>query len=274
MKKIILAFDGLHFSEGAFEFARQLNDLHPILLVGAFVPQLSYANLWSYANGAAGAMYIPTLEAEDSAGVEDNISRFEQLCEKNFINYKVHKDFYDFALPELRKETRYADLLIISSESFYQNVNNDNPESYLKEALRHSECPVIVVPEHFQFPRANILTYDGSESSTYAIKQFAYLFPELNNQETLLVYSSEKDDNTFPCEQQIEELVRQHFFDVSLFKLDLNPKKFVSTWLTQRPASILVCGSFGRSTVSEMFHKSFATAVIAQHRIPVFIAHK
>ena len=136
MKKILLAFDGLHFSEGAFEFARQLNDLNPILLVGAFVPQLSYANLWSYANGAAGSMYIPTLEEEDSAGVKKNISRFEELCEKNFINYKVHKDFYDFALPELRKETRYADLLIISSESFYQNINNDNPEAYLKEALR------------------------------------------------------------------------------------------------------------------------------------------
>src|SRR6187397_2460018 len=123
MKKILLAFDGLHFSEGAFEFARQLNDLNPILLVGAFVPQLSYANLWSYANGAAGSMYIRTLEEEDSAGVKKNISRFEELCEKNFINYKVHKDFYDFALPELRKETRYADLLIISSESFYQNIN-------------------------------------------------------------------------------------------------------------------------------------------------------
>ena len=86
MKKILLAFDGLHFSEGAFEFARQLNDLSPILLVGAFAPQLSYANLWSYADGATGAMFIPTLEQEDSAEVEKNILRFEELCKKNSIN--------------------------------------------------------------------------------------------------------------------------------------------------------------------------------------------
>ena len=274
MKKILLAFDGLHFSEGAFEFARQLNDLQPILLVGAFVPQLSYANLWSYANGTTGAMYIPTLEEEDSAGVEKNIKRFEELCEKNFINCKVHKDFYDFALPELRKETRYADLLIISSESFYQNIHDDNPEAYLKEALRHSECPVIIVPEHFQFPKVNILAYDGSDSSAYAIKQFAYLFPELHNQETLLVYSSANDDNSIPDEERIEELVKQHFFDVSFLKLDLNPKKYFSAWVADHAASILICGSFGRSSVSEMFHKSFAAGVIDEHRIPVFIAHK
>jgi nucleotide-binding universal stress UspA family protein len=274
MKKILLAFDGIHFSEGAFEFARQLNDLQPILLVGAFVPQLSYANLWSYADGMAGAMYIPTLEEEDSQAVKKNIERFEELCRKNFINYKVHKDFYDFALPELRKETRYADLLIISSETFYQNITNGNATEYLEEALRHSECPVIIVPENFQFPNANILAYDGSEESVYAIKQFAYLFPELHNQETLLIFSSAKKDSTLPDEEQIEELVKQHFFDVSLEKLDLNPKRFFSAWIAERPASILVCGSFGRSMISEMFHKSFASNVIAEHKIPVFIAHK
>lgn len=274
MKKILLAFDGLHFSEGAFEFARQLNDLSPILLVGAFAPQLSYANLWSYADGATGAMFIPTLEQEDSAEVEKNIVRFEELCKKNSINYKVHKDFYDFALPELRKETRYADLLIISSESFYHNIDNPNPDAYLREALRHSECPVIIVPEHFEFPRVNILAYDGSDSSAYAIKQFAYLFPELHNQQTLLIYSSAKENNAIPGEEQIEELVKQHFFDVSLSRLDLSPKKYFSAWIASYPASILVCGSFGRSIVSEMFHKSFAAGVITEHKIPVFIAHK
>ena len=39
MKKIILAFEGTHFSEGAFEFARKLNELRPILLTGVFLPQ-------------------------------------------------------------------------------------------------------------------------------------------------------------------------------------------------------------------------------------------
>jgi hypothetical protein len=273
MKKILLAFDGIHFSEGAFEFARQLNDLHPILLTGVFIPQLSYANLWSYAEGVGGATYIPTLEAEDSDAIQKNIERFEELCRKNSISYKVHKDFYDFALPELKKETKFADLLIISSESFYQNVGRDQ-EEYLREALHGSECPVIIVPEKFIFPKRNIIAYDGSESSVYAIKQFAYLFPELCNQETVLVYFSTKEEARLPDEKRIEELVKQHFLDVSLFRLALDPKKYAPSWFIENKGGILVSGSFGRSSLSQMFHKSFVKDIIAVHKLPVFIVHK
>ena len=37
MKKILLAFDGTHFSNGAFQFARELNELEPALVTGAFL---------------------------------------------------------------------------------------------------------------------------------------------------------------------------------------------------------------------------------------------
>ena len=149
-----------------------------------------------------------------------------------------------------------------------------DPNDYMKEALHHSECPVIIVPEKFQFPKVNILAYDGSESSVYAIKQFTYLFPELCRHETLLVYSSAKNEHEVPEKQQIEELTKQHFLNVSLLKLDFDPKKNFGRWINENSNAILVSGSFGRSMVSEMFKKSFVTDVIAEHRLPVFIAHK
>src|SRR5215204_3098641 len=121
MKKILLALDGSHFSEGAFEFARALNEMQPILLLGIFIPQVDYANLWSYANSASGPMLIPLMEDEDSDAVQKSVERFEKLCQRNNIHYRVHKDFFDFALPELKKETRFADLVILSGESFYKN---------------------------------------------------------------------------------------------------------------------------------------------------------
>ena len=273
MKKIILAFDGVQFSEGAFEFARQLNNLHSVLLTGVFIPQLTYANLWSYADSVSGPAYIPLLEQGASEIVQENILRFTSLCRKLDIEYKVHKDFYDFALPELKKETRFADLLIISSETFYKNLSGGEPTEYMEDALHNAECPVIIVPENFNFPKVNILAYDGTDSSVYAIKQFAYLFPELCNQETLLVYSSSKEDDRMPEEKQMEELTRQHFLDVSFLKLKLNPKKF-SEWVNENSNAILISGSFGRSAFSQMLRKSFVQDVIAEHKLPVFIAHK
>jgi nucleotide-binding universal stress UspA family protein len=274
MKKILLAFDGTHFSQGAFEFAQQLNDLRPVLLTGVFIPQLTNANLWSYATGLAGTIQMPLLEEEDRESVYSNIEHFKNLCIENNILFKIHKDFDELALSELRRETRFADLLIIGSDSFYKGIFGLDPDEVIKEVLHTSECPVIVVPNNFRFPAVNILTYDGGESSVYAIKQFAYLFPELCNQETVLVYIAKDKGAEIPCKEKIEELVHQHFMDVDFLKLDLYPEKYFSTWENTNRNAILVSGSFGRSFVSELFKKGFLCDIIDEHRLPVFVAHK
>ena len=96
MKKILLAFDGSNFSEGAFEFARRFNDIEPILVTGVFMPQVDFANLWSYAAATAGTGYIPLIEEESGEDVQKNIIHFEDLCQKNGVAYRVHKNFYSF----------------------------------------------------------------------------------------------------------------------------------------------------------------------------------
>jgi nucleotide-binding universal stress UspA family protein len=273
MKKVLIAFDGTEFSEGAFEFARSLNELQPLLLTGLFIPQLSYANLWSYTGAMAGDVYVPMIEPEEGGLLQKNIDHFQELCIRNGISFRVHRDFNDFALPELRRETRFADLLIISSESFFNSITGAEPSDYMKEAIHESECAVIVIPEKCSFPLRNVIAYDGSASSVYALKQFAYLFPELSNNETLLVCSKNDDDTELPSEDYIEELASQHFKNLSLLKLKVNPRKYFNSWLSGEGSPILICGALGRSTLSRLFKKSFVTEVISDHKLPVFIAH-
>lgn len=273
MKKILLAFDGAHFSEGAFEFARRINETDPVLLTGIFLPQADYANLWSYtAGGLGGPLVIPV--PDDSAAMQKNKERFVACCQKNGIDYRIHRDFNDFALAELKKETWFADLLIIGSESFYENAGEGAPNEYLEETLHGVACPVILVPEKFDFPCNNILAYDGSESSVYAIKQFAYLFPEFTKNETLLVYSDRHGDNTIPDETNIEELTARHFKKLTVSRLDIYSRKTFAAWLSMKASAILVSGSFGRSALSRLFRKSYITGVIKEHKLPIFITHR
>ena len=277
MKKILLVFDGINFSEGALEFVRRLNEKNKILATSIFVPQVNYANLWSYAgtSGTVGAtVSIPMVEDEESEQIEKNIERFENLCKKNNIEFRIHKDFYDFAMPELKRETRFADVVILGSESFYSNIGIGEPNDYLKMALHDVECPVVIVPEKFEFPENNVLSYDGSESSVYAIKQFAYLFPEFTKQPTILVYSKDESEDEIPNAEYIEELAARHFPDLTITKLHLDPKDFFATWISGRKNSILVSGAFGRSSISRVFRKSFVKDVIKEHQLPIFITHK
>jgi hypothetical protein len=274
MKKVVLVFDGINFSKGAFEFAKNMNEQEPVLITGVFLPQTQLANVWSYVGGESAASFIPLVESDEAEEIKNNIAEFENTCQRNGMDYRVHKNFFDFGLLELAKETRFADLLIIGSERFYTHSAAGEPNEYLKIVLHDSECPVVVVPEKFIFPENNVLAYDGSASSVYAIKQFTYLFPELSKNKTILVYSKNEDDKTIPEESFIEELAARHFGDLTVMKLHIHPEKYFADWLHEKKNAILVSGAFGRSLFTQAFRRSFIAEVVKDHQIPVFIAHK
>ncbi|HEY0678488.1 MAG TPA: universal stress protein [Chitinophagaceae bacterium] len=272
MKKVLVVFEGTHFSSGAFNYAMHLNSLQPILLTGVFLPQVDYANLWSYGSGGSGPMFVPLMESVDSAIIQKNIETFSNLCMTNNIDFRVHKDVMDFALPELKRETRFADLLIVGSETFYANLGSYEQNEYLKDAISQAECPIIVVPEKSDIPGSIVIAYDGSKSSVHAIKQFAYLFPELAKLPALLVYVSREHDD-FPDSGNIKELATRHYPDLTFLKLEMDPKKNFSTWLGEQEGAMLVAGAYGRSGFSQLFKSSFVSNVIDEHKLPVFIAH-
>lgn len=273
MKKVLLTFGGKEFSQGAFNFAKQLHEQEPIFLTAIFLPDLVYANLWSDGSGVVIPTYFPKIEEQDQR-VQENMDHFTELCRDNGIGCRLHHDYYGLPQDEIIKETRFADVLIISSETFYKSFAENDLSSNLRDVLHGSECPVIVVPEQFHFPTKNILFYDGSASSVFAIKQFYALFPELCRQETVLVYSKDDTDETLPHESFIQELASLHFQKLEFSKLHFTDNKAITDWIQSKEGVMLVGGAFGRSGFSEIFRKSFMQDIITLHKFPVFIAHR
>lgn len=271
MKKVIIPFNGGKFSEGAFSFAAALNNTKPILLTGIFLPHVDFVNFFLFPTTLSEASETLGKKVEEE-NIQKNIKQFTYLCQKNNIQYKIHKDLDDFPIPELTKESRFADLLIIGSEIFFKNISEKDYNSFLKDTLQHTECPVMVIPENYHSPSQNILAYDGSASSVFAIKQFAYLFPDLCDNKTILVYASEENED-IPAHGNIEELATSHFSNLAITVLDGDKKKF-SKWVLKYENPILVSGSFGRSGFSSIFTRSFVLNIIDAHKIPVFIAHQ
>ena len=273
MKKIVIPFDGGHFSKGAFSFASSLHEKKAILLTGIFLPEVDYARFIFFPTAFAAPVFMAGVEDFEEEEVNNNVEMFAELCQKNLIEYRVHKDLFDSSIPQLSKETRFADLMIIGSETFYTNGIVNGTNEYLKDALHSTECPVVIVPEKFDFPSNIILAYDGSASSVFAIKQFANLFPELCNLKTILVYVCNEKHN-MPDQVLIEELVARHFSNLTVTKkITSDNKNDISNWFSQLKNSLVVSGSFGRSGISELFKKSFLIELIKEHSTPVFIAH-
>jgi nucleotide-binding universal stress UspA family protein len=274
MRKVIIAFDGAQYSDGAMEFARNMNVGEKISLTGLFLPQVAFGSLWTYSDAMTGATFIPFVEDEEADLIGKNIDKFEDFCVHNGINHSVNKALFEFALPELRKETRFADLVIIGSETFYKQIGSQTPNEYLKDAMHSAECPVVVVPEKYSFPEKNILAYDGSESSVFAIKQFTYLFPEFADNPTIVVATHKSANEFNENKTEIQSFASSHYLSLTYLNLDIDAKKYFSTWISEKKGAILVCGAFSRSLISQLFRQSFVEEVLREHRIPVFISHR
>lgn len=273
MKKILIPFEGASFPQELLDFARDLNILSPVLVTAAFVPEVDYAQLWTGGGGVAMSVYVEPAEDEDVV-VAEHGERLKKYCAANGIRLRIHSDRFDFALPAIRKEARFADLLVISAVHFFDVINARQPNAYMADILHGSECPMMLIPEKVGLPGEIILMYDGSDASVYAIKQFAYLFPKLTSTRASLVHLRHRRNDPFPDRDLIEELVSQYFSDLRVVDLDMKTEAFFDTWIPSQDRPWLVCGSYGRSDMSRLFTGSFASDLIRKRRLPLFVAHR
>jgi len=270
MNKVLMAIDGNHFSEGAFNFILDLNRRQPLVVTGIFLSSSDYAELLYSVGGIALPVVVPQQELDHD--FSEMKQRFIAACHDNGISYIVHDDKESRSVNALIGESRFADLLVIGSEMFYENLGIDTQNDYIEKLLHRSECPVILVPEQFNIPETTILALDGSPSCVYAMKQFCYLFPHMATAKTLLVNAG-KDTRIFNDMMLVEEYATCHFKDHTFKKVDGNPRKYFNTWISECGNTFLVTGAYGRSLFSEMLHKSFITETLRDHKFPIFISH-
>lgn len=272
MKKILLICDGGHFPQGAFDFVVEHYKDAGCLLTGIFLSPSQYANLWFYTLDPTGEL-VTSLMEEDRVLINNNTALFKSLCEKHGIEYRVHEDIDATIFPAIKKESRFADIMLLGAGLFYRNLDSEQPNKYTRTVLHEAECPVLLVPEVYTQPSNIILSYDGSAESVYAIRQFAGLFPTWCALETQLVFVSDKGED-IPEPALIEEYASRHFNRLTITRLAFDPDDFFGLWIKGQQNPLLVTGSFSRTGFSMLLKHSFAKDVMAFDEIPVFVAHK
>lgn len=273
MKKIIFACDGKNFSNGAFEFIKWLRLQEPVRVTGVFFAAVNYQMLIATAIGAYADAYIDYKEDSETE-IKSSIERFKEECRKNDIEYRVHREHEFWNLDDIAKETRFADLLVLSSEQFAADISDEQPNSYLRQTIHVAECPVMVIPGHFQTPGEIMITYNGKKDSVYSMKQFCYLFPQLTRMPANIVYIKDEDNDNIPLLNYMEEYAGCHFDDLNFEKMHFDPKLSFPAWASEENNKLVIAGSYGRSGFSGLVSKSFAEEIIRNNNLPVFIAHQ
>ena len=267
-----MVLDGKHFSSGAFEFVREMNEADPVLLVGIFVPGIEFTDILYSMGGMVGPVYGPEIYKEEAADLAANQAHFKTLCEKAHLEYRIHGGPVGDIVHDIKNESRFADVLVIGSELFFSNLGAERRREYLTHVLHEAECPVIAIPENWIRPKTLVVSYDGSPSAVFALKQFAYLMPNLARLKTVVFNVSL--EGGIPELELLAELAGRHYPDLEINKLTAEPSKYFASWLSDNQSPFVISGAYARSYLSEIIRKSFVEEVITDFRYPVFVAHR
>jgi nucleotide-binding universal stress UspA family protein len=272
MKKILFVCDGDNFSRGAMEFIKLLHNDEPVFVKGIFFTPIDFQQLLPLSYVPIAEPYIRLKEKEKQV-VLKSMNKFIGECESYNIKNTTSEKNEEWNKDLFTKETRFADAIVMSEELFCSDIFSNQPNLYLEDALRQSECPVILVPESFNTIDHVVVAYDGKEESMIALKQFCNLLPQLTELPTEFVYIKNEEDNNIPDRQLLHEYTKLHFSNSGVLKLHFDANKYFSTWVEEKKNILLVAGSFGRSAVSNLLRSSFTGQVIHDHKFPVFISH-
>ena len=278
MEKILFVTDAIKMNIKSLDFAAFLCELSHSKLTGIFLENLGQEHRSAEAVKQAAMMSGTSATAEGMTDIkeqccEDNIRQFIDACDRRGINSVAHRD-RGIPYEEIITESRYADLLLIDAETSFSDKMEEIPTNFVKNILSDAECPVVILPVAFGGIEQLVFTVDGKPSSVYAIKQFTYLFPELREQQVVVISVNEEEVMPDADERyKLKEWLHMHYKNVDFITTEGNVKAGLLELLLSRSKAFIVMGAYGRSAFSSLFNPSHAQSVLKMVSQPVFIAH-
>ncbi len=271
MKKIIVALDGLKLSDSSVQTAVALCAREKAHLVGVFLEDFTH-NSFSIAT----AMETNDLEVrmEKDKQVRDNaVKEFESACQSGGVNFTIRRD-KSFALPDLLRESIYADLLIIAADETFTRFPEAPPTRFIRDLLSEVQCPVLIAPLKWQPLEKTAMLYDGAPSSVFAIKMFTSILPETNKLPATVITVRGDDNHHVPENQLMKEFMKRHHPGAEYEVLQGDAENAILDQLMKTDSrTLVVLGAYQRSTVSRWFKASMADLLMKSVPCALFIAH-
>jgi len=277
MKKFIVAFDGLRFSESVRDYAVMLARQSGAHLVGVFLEDFTLHGYKIYdliTKDGYNEGRQRQLEEKDRVKRNLAVESFETACQQAGLNYSVHHD-RSVAIQELVHESIYADLLLIDNRETLTGYTEKIPTDFIRDLLTQTHCPVLIVPHHFKPISKLVLLYDGEASSVHAIKMFSYTLASLKQEPAEVVTIRDLNDSLHvPDNRLIKEFLKRHFPKAVYTVLKGKAESTTIDFLRAQTGNpLIVLGAYGRGTVSRWLNPSMADALMKTLKFPLFIAH-
>lgn len=142
---------------------------------------------------------------------------------------------------EIVKETAFADLLIIDSNTFVDYLLEKDRFQYLRGVFEKSQCPLLVIPTNFRDFHDIIILKDPEEKVVKAVKSLkSTLTQSLRNAEVSLIGKMPNEEEEFQDEKRLIDFLKRYFRNVGIMLTPDEPFEKVAFDLMQKSQMPLV----------------------------------
>jgi nucleotide-binding universal stress UspA family protein len=211
---------------------------------------------------------------EGNEQLTESIQFLHEACARREVRCTVHH-YPGHPAKEVARESRYADLLVVDPSLSFESKSEGIPTDFILRLLGETECPVVIAPERFDGVEEIVFACDYGPSAMFALRQFAYLFPELGSRPlTVLNVSEKKPEEEFA---RLSAWASNYFATTqckTIHHAEKSPATELMAELISRDHVLVIAGAFGRSAFSRLLHQSKAELLIKTLNQPLFIAHR
>jgi nucleotide-binding universal stress UspA family protein len=279
MKKILLAIDAEHMDTEVIHFACNIATLTHSTLTGYFIN--NYYEDAPVVNMAFGMPYVENVVAADPAIIaewqqklKEHIAQFEKTCAVKGVRCQVQCSNTTDPARTTIEESRFADMMIVQATTSFERKLLEVPTHFVKEVLSEAECPVLVAPLNLAGIEQIVFAYDGSRSAVFAIKQFAYMFPELADKKVIVLQVNKEETIPVTEKEKLGRLLRMHYSSIGFQVLQGKPSDELFGYLLGKENTIVVMGAYGRGWLSGLFKPATAGLLLKTLNLPFFITHQ
>ncbi|SDD02255.1 universal stress protein [Niabella drilacis] len=277
MKKYIVAFDGLKYSESVRDYAIHLAKQNNAHLTGVFLDDFmhhSYKITQLLKQGGDFEARRKKYDQKDEKTRNLAVADFESACQQASLNYSLHRDKC-VAIQELLHESIFADLLFLDSTETFTAYAEKAPSLFIRDLLGNVHCPVVLVPHSFQPISKLLLLYDGAPSSVHAIKMLSYTLDALKELPvTILTVNAADQSSHLPDNKLFKQFLKRHFSKVQYIVRKGAPGTEITNYLKQaKNGALITLGAYSRGAISRWFKTSMADMLMKEMKYPLFIAH-
>lgn len=178
-------------------------------------------------------------------------------------------------LQKIQEESRHADFMMVDPAISFKSSTEDLPTHFIKDILKISECPVLLVPGSYHDITDIVFCYDGKASGAYALKQFTYLFPGYSDKNIVILQVHEKQEaSSEDLSNRLLHWLKLNYKTVKLVVLEGEVEHQLPKYFRNKKNLMVVMGAYGRTELSNFFKESTAISMIKNINLPIFITHR